>query len=626
MSFAERLAFAPELRDITTWPTPRPGRLSTASSQLYERRKSAVAAYLTGASLKSIHTHFGVSKAELYRLIERCLTDNGSAGITGFQALVPGYAVARYTRTRSIDYASAKAGKGLVGALSQLIAESEELSSYIEKKALHSNAHSASSIAKGIHKEFLKRCAKIRAPNQYPFVTKDKGARALVQYIQRLQEQCFASSVEAKSAAEREQKLPLTGQPTSAPLLRPYEETEHDGHNGDFYFVIKTRGLQNEWITSAPLRIWLLLLICRSSRAILGYSYRFGSTNYSAIEVMRSIAFAIRPWVPKELTLPQLRYNEGAGFPSSAVPSCEGRLVDMVFFDNGTSNRAHIPVRALTRTMGATVNFGRVGTPTARPFIERLNQTLETTGFRRLPVGFDPNAPDEERAKAHKVAERYALTIDEFEQVIDVMLANYNAQPHSSLANRSPLQFIASWDAHSFAPIRRTPDASAFATQLLRVEVEKTIKGPAGRSPYVEAWNVRYSNDALRKMQHLVGKKIRLVAEVDGDMRFIRGFVCSGARFIDIGVLRAASPWHLTAHTLEQRRIICKEQRIHPFAVPPGTDMVMAFQALKQRQARDHKASANKLVHFGAVVSPQRPAVDPRTARKRVSEKEWIKL
>src|SRR5690606_10203669 len=155
-----------------------------------------------------------------------------------------------------------------------------------------------------IRAEFLKKCAKVRAPNQYPFNTDDQGARALVRFIDRMREDHYATKNgnEEESAGAFEQ--PLTAQPSGAQPLRPFEETEHDGHNGDFYFVIKARGRRGEWIYTTPMRLWLLILIDRASRAILGYSYRLGSTNYPAISVMRSFVHAMTPWKQKELTLP----------------------------------------------------------------------------------------------------------------------------------------------------------------------------------------------------------------------------------------------------------------------------------------------------------------------------------
>ena len=130
------------------------------------------------------------------------------------------------------------------------------------------------------------------------------------------------------------------------------------------------------------MRLWLLILIDRASRAILGYSYRLGSTNYPAISVMRSFVHAMTPWKQKELTLPHLAYKEGAGFPSGVAPRAHGRLIDLVCFDGAKANTAKVTMRGLTTVLGATINYGRVRFPIARPFIERLNQTLETHGFR----------------------------------------------------------------------------------------------------------------------------------------------------------------------------------------------------------------------------------------------------
>ncbi len=628
MSIAERLALAPELRDTTRWDKPRESDIPEDDLEEYRRRKKAVTAYLNGTSFEKIRKDYDFTKSQIYRMLDRCLTPRPNGTMYGFHALIPGAVIAPYRRKTPLNPELAAQAKGLAGAFMQLMAEQESLYRYVEKHALNSGGKSAAVIAKAIRAEFLKKCAKVCAPNQYPFNTDDQGARALVRFIDRIREEHYAS----KSGNEEESAgaidSPLTAQPSGAQQLRPFEEAEHDGHNGDFYFVIKTRGRRGEWIYTTPMRLWLLILIDRASRAILGYSYRLGSTNYPAISVMRSFVHALTPWKPKDLTLPHLAYKEGAGFPSGIAPRAQGRLVDLVCFDGAKANTAKVTMRGLTTALGATVNYGRVRFPIARPFIERLNQTLETHGFRRLPIGFNPKGSKEERERALKAAGEHAVTIDELEQVIDVMLANANADPHEDLVNRSPNEYIRMWDGQTVSPLRRVENPEELARRLLRLEYIKTIRGggDSHRAPYIELWGARYTNDVLRKMTDSIGKKARITVDIDGDIRLIRACFRRGGTELPLGILKAGPPWHLTPHTLEQRQLARRANKVSKLIVKPGTDMMQTFKQLKLREAEERKSGVNQLVKAGVIAEPQVLIGAQRDAKARVAKKDWIKL
>lgn len=627
MSIAERLAIAPELRDTSLWDKPREKDISKEDLDEYKRRKKAVTAYLNGTPFARIEKDHGYTKSQIYRMLGRCLTGRLNGTMYGFHALIPGVSIAPYKRKSPIVPELAAQSKGLAGAFMHLMAEHESLYRYVEKHAISAGEKSAAVLARTIRVEFLKKCAKVRAPNQYPFNTDDQGSRALVRFIERMREEHYA----AKNGNEEESadgfSGPLTAQPSGAQQLRPFEETEHDGHNGDFYFVIKTRGHHGEWIYTAPMRLWLLILIDRGSHAKLGYSYRLGSTNYPAISVMRSFVHAITPWRAKVLTLPHLAYKEGAGFPSGVAPRAHGRLFDLVCFDGAKANTAKLTMQGLTTVLGVTVNYGRVRHPIARPFIERLNQALETHGFRRLPIGFNPRGPKEERERALKAASEHAVTIDELEQVIDVMLANSNADPHTDLVNRSPNEYIRMWDSQTVSPLRRVEDPQEIAQRLLRLEYIKTIRGggESHRAPYIELWGARYTNDVLRKMTDSIGKKIRIVVDIDKDIRLIRAYLRRGRSELPLGILKAGPPWHLTPHTLEQRQIVLRAHKVHKIVVKVGSDMMQAFKHLRQREAGERKSAANQLVKIGKIADPQVFGRE-RDAKARVAKKDWIKL
>lgn len=627
MSIVDRLAIAPELRDSTKWDKPRESGIPKDDLEEYQRRKKAVTAYLYGTPLATIEKDHGYSKSQIYRMLDRCLTARPNGTMFGFHALIPGASIAPYKRKSPVNPELAAQAKGLAGAFMQLMAEHEILYRYVEKHALNCGGKSAAIIAKAIRTEFLKKCAKVRAPNQYPFNTDDQGARALVRFIDRMREDHYA----AKNGNEMEStgtfERPLTAQPSGAQQLRPFEETEHDGHNGDFYFVIKVRGRRGEWIYTTPMRLWLLILIDRASRAILGYSYRLGSTNYPAISVMRSFVHAMTPWKPKELTLPHLAYKEGAGFPSGVAPRAHGRLIDLVCFDGAKANTAKVTMRGLTTVLGATINYGRVRFPIARPFIERLNQTLETHGFRRLPIGFNPRGPKEERERALKAASEHAVTIDELEQVIDVILANSNADPHGDLVNRSPNEYIRMWDSQTVSPLRRIEIPEELSQRLLRLEYIKTIRGggESHRAPYIELWGARYTNDVLRKMKESIGKKVRIVVDIDRDIRLIRAYFRRGSKELPLGILKAGPPWHLTSHTLEQRQLVRRAHKVSKFVVKPGTDMMQTFKQVRQREAEERKSATNQLIKAGKIGEPQAKNRG-RDVRARIAKRDWIKL
>lgn len=628
MSIAERLALAPELRNFETWSAPEEASLREEDRATYLSRKQAVCAYLEGSSLSRIQERYGFSKAQVYRMVGRCLESRPDGSLFGFHALIPRLTVARYQRRASFSSDLAIGRRGCAGLFVQLMSEHPDLYTYIQKQALTRSAAPAGSVAKSIHPSFLKMCAKVRGPNEYPFAVRSQGRRALLNMIRRIR-QTHRPSPAAQEAAEAADSYgyPMIAQPSSVGWLRPYEEVEQDGHKGDFYFVVKVPGSHGDWIYTTPMRLWLLLIIDRASRAILGYAYRLGSTNYPSISVIRSFVHMLMPWQAMALTLPGLAYKPGAGFPSSVIPGLAGMLPDLACFDNAKANIARLTVVGLSDSLAMTLNFGRAGVATARSFIERLNSTLETHGFRPLPGGFNPSGPKGERERALKAAAAHPLEVHELEQFIDVLLANYNADPHESLAGRSPNEYLQLWARTSTSPRRQVEDPSVLARSLTRVEYVRRLRGGprTGRPPYVELMDARYTNDIVQRMVDSVGKPIRLVADIDGDFRLLRGYLADGSQLIDLGILKAAPPWHLTPHTLEQRKTILAAKRAGKVMTRPGEDMAQAFRALKTREAKDRQSAANALVRTGTL-QPDPRSAEVDIAARHSSRRPWIKI
>lgn len=623
MSIKERLSLAPELRDTTRWPSPR--NVPPEKKEVYDRRVAAIKDYLAGTSFDKIKKDHGLPKAEIYRLLGRCLEVQPDRNIAGFFALVPGTQLKPYSRKERVKATSISGKSGYAGAFLQLVSEHEELHKYIERKEEQHPGTPVSRLAREIKGEFLKKCEKHRKPNEYPFIVEDNGARALREYLGKVREHRLA--LVSHGAADAAPHVARTGQPSTASTLRPYEEAELDGHRGDFYFVIKLLTGDGDWVYTLPLRIWLVLMIDRASRAILGYSYRLGGTNYRASDVLRCIAHSLTPWEPMGITLPGIKYELGAGFPSSCTPAGAGRLIDALHVDNAWANTAEQIQRRLLETMGAALNVGRAGEPTARPFVERLNQALEDRGFRRLPIGFKSTSK-EDRDRAYRIAAEYPVTLDELEQILDTIIANYNATVHGEHTNRSPLEYLRQWDAGTDAPMRVADHVQAVLERISQFEEFAEVKGGNGRLPFFRLKDAEYTCSGLKQMKSAVGYSVRIVGSYFGDSRFVRAFLQLGDGEVDIGIAKAMPPWHDTPLTFDQRRLAAAERRKGGLPAVEGTDAGGAWLFLREREAAERKGNANRLAAFGKLPGERRERTPPETksARARVRPKDWISL
>jgi len=620
MSLHERLALFPELRDTSTWGKPSEEKLKGKEKETYLNRKRAIELYLKGNSFAAILKETRLPKSEVYRFLNRCLEVRPTGDIFGFFGIVPKLVQKPYTRTAPLGDAPVDKLKGLSGAFTQLVSSHPKLHDYIISSATRMRSTDARVIAKAIHKSFLVRCAEFRRDHEYPFNTRAKGLGALERFIGRFLEEYWLSR------NQTDDWTPRTGQPRAVGLLRPYEECENDGHLGDLFFVFRQPGVNREWIYATPMKCFIILNVCRKSRAILGYSYELGNTNYPAICVARSVASTLTPWKAKELTVPGLEYLPGAGLPYGAIEGMPPLLFDAVFVDNARSNRAKVVLTALVQRIGAFVNHGRAGEPIARGIIERVNKTLEECGFRKLPVGFNPNGPRESRERALRECEKYAVTVEEFEQILDVVIANYNASLHSSLSGQSPNEYLEGWLKSPGVLLREAIDPNAMIEAMLRMEFIVTIRAgqTKARPPYVQIWGARYSNEAMRKLQAWKGLYARLVFQIDRDVRLCRCFLRKSDSEIDIGVLHAHPPWHLTPHTLRQRDQARKAIKREKVIIPSGSDVLQVLWNRWARQAAGDRSAASKLVKMGGSASGVKPksSVEKTASRSR----NWISI
>src|SRR5690606_17727846 len=133
------------------------------------------------------------------------------------------------------------------------------------------------------------------------------------------------------------------------------------------------------------------------------------------------------------------------------------------------------------------------------------------------------------------------IRVEHIQEILAVIIANYNATSHSELYGYSPLDFIRTYDEQNrwpprlIAPEHRDP----LALRVLRITV--TVRGNAkqGKRPYVQFENAKYRSVVLSNNSGLIGKKLILHVYTE-DLRSVRAFF---EDHTELGLLKAQGVW-----------------------------------------------------------------------------------
>lgn len=140
--------------------------------------------------------------------------------------------------------------------------------------------------------------------------------------------------------------------------------------------------------------------------------------------------------------------------------------------------------------------------PNDRPFVEGLFGVLEELGFHRMPNTTGSNPRETRRTNPEAAAIKYWIQVEQLADVCDVMAANHNANPHSSLYNRTPLEYL-SYRCESENCWPAQVDDSDLP-RLLSITKTVPVRGNIykGRRPYVNFYSARYTSAVLSHAPH----------------------------------------------------------------------------------------------------------------------------
>jgi hypothetical protein len=174
---------------------------------------------------------------------------------------------------------------------------------------------------------------------------------------------------------------------------------------------------------------------------------------------------------------------------------------------------------------------------------------------------------------------------DELVQLVDVLLANYNAKPHTSLGGVSPLDSLriainsrsGYWISRPSAPY--TASSPRIGVQVLRRRIGGSVRNRV--PPYVEIGEERYTEACLSSRYDLIGKHVYV--HLPKDIRTVECYLDSGPYIGDLKCMNKG--WSLSPHSFEDRQIVNALVRKGEMWVPDGGDPMVAYLGHLEKKA-----------------------------------------
>lgn len=587
--FSSRIV-AGTLLDMSLWTTPDEGVLTDDIRKCYLIRKLAVTLFLSGASDQVIKQRTSLGAKQAYRLIrEHCLEVHPDGRPYGWRGLIPRLRIHPYTRRKAIHVDTF--GFGAVGALRALLNSNPDLKRDLDKRILSvASGYALCEVKRSVRQHWHWFIDKLRglgyeARQEWPFTTISQGYFSIRSYVDSVLDTSPKALANAVGGPDLVSKL-KTGDGADRPVTRFMQRVEMDAHKLDGLFCVSLPRPDGSYKEKIVHRLWVIVILEVISRAVLGYYFSL-RREVSQDDVLRAIKCSLTHWVPRKISFSNAAYLPEAGMLSSLGEDFIGLCWDECSVDGALAEASKHVRSVLHDAVGSTLldprsSFAKRHSKDDRPFIEAFFRNLAGKGFQRLSNTTGAKAQARKGRKPEEIAIASRFQYEYAEELLDVLIANYNATKHSGIGQRTPLEYAQFLYRHSGLTLRHV-DRKALISYF-SVRKRCVVRGGAqsGRAPYVEFYRARYSNDTLRNRQDLVGKNIWVIGHDEDDGRIALASTLEGAA---LGVLRAAPPWHRTPHSLSVRSAICQAADRGKFSISAGADAVEIFMNYVECQA-----------------------------------------
>lgn len=617
--------------DLATWPDIDVGALPPGAAQSYLQRKEGVRLYLEGASAEVVRAACNLGLRQVNRLIrERCVEPHPDGRIYGWRGLVKYMRIAPYTRRAAVCLDNY--GFGAAGAMQSLLQGAPDFARRLEAQILKAcPPDRLGEVRRPVHSIwnwFLSELRKLgyEIRNEWPFTAKTLGYSSLRRHIGAVLDANPRRAALVSKGPDLVTKL-KTGDGVDRPVNRPFQRVEMDAHKLNGRFCILMPQVHGGWLPRMVHRIWVIVLLEVVTRAVIGY-YISLRREVNMDDVLRAIKFALSRWEPKQQTLKEMKYGDGAALPSGHDERYLGLCWDELSVDGALAQTCKTVAERLKFVVGSSLaspsdGFSSRRSKDDRPFIETYFRTLGRRGLGRLSNSTGSKPSDKHGRDPDKVALASQFTIEYAQELLDVLIANYNATPHAGLGYRSPLSLLDFLVRRDEGLILRKADPH-LVSGLLSLRKKCIVKGgfQEGRRPYVNFYGCRYTNDILGDRHDLVGKHIFVTNHLDDDARVALASTLDG---YSLGVVRAAPPWHGLPYSLAVRSAIQALERDRKLYIASGGDAIATFinavESSPKRQLPIHPAYL-EVMRILAAHARTDPGQDLEMGRRRISERQ----
>ena len=585
------LAGREDLVDTAKWLTPDEGALSSERRALYIARKQAIELHLAGVSFEQIKKMTTLSKRQIYRLLkERCLEIHPDGQVYGWRGLLPFMRINSYTRRTKIKVT--QFGHGAAGALQSLLSAHPEVreafNTRIQDVSLSNKLKGTKLSRMKLCRWFLDRLRELgyESRKDWPFNTRSLGYCSICRYIISVLATNPKALANSLGGPDLVKKL-KTGDGTNRPVFKFMQRVEMDAHKLDGRFCVSIPQMGGGCLERIIHRLWVIVIIEVVSRAVIGYYFSV-RREVSQDDVLRTIKRGLGRWSLREVSFCKTPYLPGAGLLSTLGDQYTGLCWDECSVDGALAETCHRVRKELTETVGAELlepesSFSKRRSKDDRPFIEAFFRNLAGGAFQQMSNTTGSKPQDKKGRHPEEVAITSRFQFEYAEELLDVLIANYNATPHSGINNRTPLEYAKFLHQASASEFRYAD--SQRVEKLLSLRKLCTVRGGAraGRAPYVEFYCARYSNEILQNRQDLVGSKIWVICHKEDDCRIALASTMDG---LSLGVLRAAPPWSSSPHSLSVRGAICQARLQGRISLSSDCDAIEVFIQFAESQDR----------------------------------------
>ncbi|MGH8856827.1 MAG: hypothetical protein ACREXG_02170 [Polaromonas sp.] len=562
-------------------------------------------------TLRQIRKLTGVDPKQLYRLLQRMMKKAEDGRIQGLRGLIPFKRLEEYKRTAVVKATSVLFTKNATGAMQQLLSAYPALDKWVRKRIRERNKplrkgeiRAVRKSVRALHEEFLKRARQLGVQDDdYPFNQDYQGFRSFQALIKRVTLEQAGGHPKADDEPDGVAARPNRDFEPWPIGDVPFKLVQFDGHRIDVRLTLVVEDPFGMQTVIELHRIWILVVTDVSTRCVLGYYLSLG-LEYNKDDVAEAIQAAIVPHRKMRFTIPGLEIKEGGGFPNDLMPELEYHRLEWFHYDTAKSHIAHDTLERLATVLGCWTMSGRLGKPDDRAIIERFFGLLEQY-FHQLPgtTGSRPSDPVRQLGGAGGDL-GILITLDQLEQLVEVLVGDLNGEVHSSLGGRTPLQAMRYKVSKPEFLIQTLPVTRRHQLFLLKEATIKTIRGSGG--PHVNFEGVRYKSDILASRPELVGTTLRIYF-IARDIRTIHAFFEDGS---ELGILVASRQWRKTPHSLRLRKEILRMISLGKIHCRGTDDPVEVYLSYRRTEAQQNRRAATSIAKVRAGVNAAATAAD----------------